>query len=175
MSQDNDGKDQSPDTKPTEGQDVDERIFLVVIDATEEHHKALRFASLRARNTGGRVALLYVIEPAEFKHWMAVEDIMRQERREEAETLLHEVSADVQELSGKTPVYFLREGNLSDELMKVIREEKGISVLVLAAASGKTGPGPLVSALAGTASGSLPVPLTLVPGDLTDEEIDALT
>jgi nucleotide-binding universal stress UspA family protein len=175
MSQDNDGNDVNPAAKPAERQGGEERIFLVVIDATEEHRKALRFASLRAKNTGGRVALLYVIEPAEFKHWMAVEDIMRQERREEAEALLHDVSADVQELSGKTPVYFLREGNVSEELMKIIQEEKSISVLVLAAAAGKTGPGPLVSALAGTASGSLPVPLTLVPGNLTDEEIDALT
>jgi len=159
---------------PSDG-GVAERIFLVVIDATEEHHKALRFASLRAKRTGGRVALLYVIEPADFKHWMAVEDIMRQERREEAEALLHEVSADVQELSGKTPVYFLREGNLADELLDLINEEKGISILVLAAAVGKKGPGPLVSALAGKASGSLRVPLTVVPGDLTDTEIDALT
>ena len=84
--------------------------------------------------TGGRVALLYVIEPAEFKHWMAVEDIMRQERREEAEALLHEVSGDVQELSGKTPVYFLREGNLADELLELINEERSISILVLARA-----------------------------------------
>ena len=152
-----------------------ERIFLVVVDATEEHHKALRFASLRAKNTGGRVALLYVIEPAEFQHWIAVEDIMREERREEAETLLHDVSADVQGLSGKTPVYYLREGNVREELMKLIEEEKSISVLVLAAASGKKGPGPLVTALAGKASGSLPIPLTVVPGNLTDEEIDALT
>jgi nucleotide-binding universal stress UspA family protein len=159
---------------PTGGGEA-ERIFLVVIDATEEHHKALRFASLRAKRTGGRVALLYVIEPAEFKHWMAVEDIMRQERREEAEALLHEVSADVQELSGKTPVYFLREGNLADELLELINEERSISILVLAAAAGKTGPGPLVSQLAGRASGSLRVPLTVVPGDLTDAEIDALT
>jgi len=159
---------------PPGGDDV-ERIFLVVIDATEEHHKALRFASLRAKRTGGRVALLYVIEPAEFKHWMAVEDIMRQERREEAEALLHEVSADVQELSGKTPVYFLREGGLADSLLDLINEEKSISILVLAAASGKQGPGPLISALTGKASGSLRVPLTVVPGELTEAEIDALT
>jgi nucleotide-binding universal stress UspA family protein len=158
---------------PPGGDDV-ERIFLVVIDATEEHHKALRFASLRAKRTGGRVALLYVIEPAEFKHWMAVEDIMRQERREEAEALLHEVSADVQELSGKTPVYFLREGSLADSLLDLINEEKSISILVLAAASGKQGPGPLISALTGKASGSLRVPLTVVPGELTEAEIDAL-
>ena len=74
-------------------------------------------------------------------------------------------------MSGKTPVYFLREGNLADELLDLISEEKGISILVLAAAAGKKGPGPLVSALAGKASGSLRVPLTVVPGDLTDAEM----
>jgi len=169
----NDGNENS-NAAPSGG-DGTERIFLVVIDATEEHRKALRFASLRAKRTGGRVALLYVIEPAEFKHWLTVEDIMRQERREEAEALLHEVSADVQELSGKTPVYFLREGKLADELLELINEEKSISILVLAASAGKKGPGPLVSALAGKASGSLRVPLTVVPGGLTDVEIDALT
>lgn len=173
MSHGNDSNESS-NAAPSGGTE-DERVFLVVIDATEEHHKALRFASLRAKRTGGRVALLYMIEPAEFRHWMAVEDIMREERREEAEMLLHDVSADVQKLSGKTPVYYLREGKLRDELMKLIAEEKSISILVLAAAAGKKGPGPLVTALAGKASGSLPVPLTVVPGNLTDEEIDALT
>lgn len=155
--------------------DGKERIFLVVVDNTEEHRKALRFASLRARSTGGRVALLYVIEPAEFQHWMAVGDLMREERRQEAEALLQEVSADVQELSGKTPVFFLREGEPREELMKVIEEEKSVSILVLAASAETKGPGPLVSALAGKASGSLRVPVTIVPGNLTDEEIDALT
>ena len=173
MSDGNDGNQNSNAARS--GGSEEERIFLVVIDATEEHHKALRFASLRAKRTGGRVALLYMIEPAEFQHWMAVEDIMREERREEAEVLLHDVSADVQRLSGKTPVYYLREGKLRDELMKLIAEEKSISILVLAAAAGKKGPGPLVTALAGKASGSLPIPLTVVPGNLTDEEIDALT
>ncbi len=173
MSDGNDGNQSSNAARS--GGAGGERIFLVVIDATEEHHKALRFASLRAKRTGGRVALLYMIEPAEFQHWMAVEDIMREERREEAEVLLHDVSADVQKLSGKTPVYYLREGTLRDELLKLIAEEKSISILVLAAAAGKKGPGPLVTALAGKASGSLPIPLTVVPGNLTDEEIDALT
>lgn len=152
-----------------------ERIFLVVVDATEEHRKALRFASMRAARTGGRVALLYCIEPAEFQHWMAVENLMREERRQEAEALLHKVSADVQKQSGKTPVFYLREGNLREELLKLLAEERSISILVLAAATGKKGPGPLVTALAGKMSGELPIPITIVPGNLSDEEIDALT
>ena len=164
--------------KPTgtpRSRDGKERIFLVVVDATEEHHKALRFASRRARNTGGRVALLYVIEPAEFQHWMAVEDLMREERRQEAEALLQSISSEVQTLSGQVPVFFLREGTLRDELLKLIDEEQGISVLVLAAGTDKKGPGPLVTQLAGKQSGSLRIPVTIVPGNLSDEEIDSLT
>lgn len=152
-----------------------ERIFLVVVDATEEHRKALRFAALRARNTGGRVALLYVIEPAEFQHLMSVEDLMREERRQEAEALLTRISSEVQELAGLTPVFYLREGSVRDELLKLIKEERSISILVLAAGTGKKGPGPLVSQLAGKLSGSLPLPITIVPGNLSDEEIDSLT
>ena len=152
-----------------------ERIFLAVVDQSEELRVALRFASLRAKNTGGRVALLYVIEPADFQHWMAVEDLMRDERRQEAEEVLQKFSAQVQEWSGKTPVLYVREGKMREELLKLIDEDQGISILVLAAATGTAGPGPLVSSLAGKMSERLRVPLTVVPGNLTDEQIESLT
>lgn len=167
--------DDGQDPRPTRVHDGKERIFLVVVDSTAEHRKALRFASQRARNTGGRVALLYVIEPAEFQHWMAVENLMREEARQEAETLLQQISAEVQEISGLTPVFYVREGNPHEELLKLIEEEKTISILVLAAGTDKKGPGPLVSQLAGKLSGTLPIPLTIVPGNLSDAEIDALS
>lgn len=152
-----------------------ERTFLVVVDNTEELHVALRFASLRAKKTGGRVALLYVVEPADFQHWMAVEDLMREEGRQEAEAVLQKYSAEVQEWSGKTPVFYLREGKLRDELLKLIDEDRSISVLVLGAATGTEGPGPLISSLAGKMTSDLRVPLTIVPGYLTDEQLESLT
>lgn len=152
-----------------------ERIFLAVVDQSEELGVALRFASLRAKNTGGRVALLYVIEPADFQHWMAVEDLMREERRQEAEAVLQKFSAQVQEWSGKTPVLYVREGKMREELLKLIDEDRSISILVLAAATGTAGPGPLVSSLAGKMTNRLRVPLTIVPGNLTDEQIESLT
>jgi nucleotide-binding universal stress UspA family protein len=147
----------------------------VVVDNTEELHVALRFASLRAKKTGGRVALLYVVEPADFQHWMAVEDLMREEGRQEAEAVLQKYSAEVQEWSGKTPVFYLREGKLRDELLKLIDEDQSISVLVLGAATGTEGPGPLISSLAGKMTSDLRVPLTIVPGYLTDEQLESLT
>ncbi len=152
-----------------------ERTFLVVVDNTEELHVALRFASLRAKKTGGRVALLYVVEPADFQHWMAVEDLMREEGRQEAEAVLQKYSAEVQEWSGKTPVFYLREGKLRDELLKLLDEDRSISILVLGAATGTEGPGPLISSLAGKMTSDLRVPLTIVPGYLTDEQLESLT
>ncbi len=48
-------------------------------------------------------------------------------------------------------------------------------MLVLAAGTGAEGPGPLVSTLAGRGAGSFPIPITIVPGHLSDAEIDAMT
>ncbi len=149
-----------------------ERTFLVVVDNTEELHVALRFASLRAKKTGGRVALLYVVEPADFQHWMAVEDLMREEARSEGEQLLQKLAARVNELVGSIPILYVREGKVRDELFKLLDEEPRVSILVLGANPGSRGPGPLVSALTGKMIGKLRVPITVVPGNLGDEEID---
>lgn len=153
----------------------DGRIFLVVVDATEEMKLALRFACRRAQHTGGRIALLYVTQPADFQHWAAVAEKMRDEEREEAERVLNALAADVNELIGLMPVLYVREGNPSDEIVKLIEEEPQISILVLGAGTDKKGPGPLVSSLAGKMAGQFPVPITVVPGNLTIEQIDALT
>ena len=152
------------------------RTFLCVVDETEELHQALRFACRWAQHTGGRVALLYVIEPAEFQHWMAIGNLMADERREEAEEMIQVVSSVVQRLSGSMPVIYIREGKLTDELMDLIEKESGISVLVLGAAtgSGNEGPGRLVSYVI-KRIGKLPIPVTIVPGGLSDKEIDAIS
>jgi len=150
------------------------RQFLVVVDETEEMRVALRFAALRAAHTDGRVALLYVIEPGDMQQWIAVESLMREEQRTEAEQLLARLSAEVQEITGQLPVVHIREGRRSDELLALIEEEPGISILVLAAGTGAEGPGPLVTTLVGKMSGRMRVPITIVPGNLSNEQIAAL-
>ena len=151
------------------------RTFLVVVDDSEEMKVALHFASRRAMRTGGRVALLYVQQPAEFQHWMAVGDLMREEAREEAESLMQKLSAEVKEWSGNYPVVHMREGDIREELEKLLSEEEAISVLVLAASTDTSGPGPLISHLVGKGSARLRVPVTIVPGSLGDDEIVAIT
>lgn len=151
------------------------RVFLVVVDNTDEMTVALRFACGRARHTGGRVALLHVIEPNDFKYWMGVGDLMRSDARAEAEKLLQRYAAKVQEWSGRTPILYLREGSQRDTVLKVIAEEPHISILVLGANPGSGGPGPLVSTLTGKMIGKLRIPVTVVPGNLSDEDVDAIS
>jgi nucleotide-binding universal stress UspA family protein len=152
----------------------DDRVFLVVVDDTEEMKVALRFACRRAAHTKGRVALLYVVENSEFQHWMSVGDLMREEARSEGEQILQRCAAQVSEQTGSLPVLYLREGSRRSELMDLIDEEPSISILVLAADTGPRGPGPLVSALTGKFIGKLRVPITIVPGNLSDDEVDKI-
>jgi len=151
------------------------RVFLVVVDDTPEQVAALRYASRRARSTGGRVALLRVIEPAEFQQFAAIGALMRDEARAEAETLLTRLAAEIEALSGDIPALYVREGDPRDEVIRLIADEPSISQLVLAADPGAGGPGPLVTALTGRYVGRLRVPVTIVPGSLTDPQIDQIT
>ncbi|MBL8668848.1 MAG: universal stress protein [Rhodospirillales bacterium] len=148
------------------------RTFLCVVDETKELHQALRYACRRARSTHGRVALLYVIEPVEYQHWMAVGQLMAEERREQAEEMLQVVSSVVQKLSGRVPVVYIREGKVTDQLMTLMGTEKDLSILVLAAGSEQ--PGRIVDHVI-KRLGKLPIPVTIVPGGLSDAQIDAIS
>ena len=151
------------------------KTFLCVVDGTPEFEKALYFACRRAKNTGGRVALVYVTQPAEFQHWAAIGDRMREEARIEAEEMLSVVAQRVQSALGQLPAVYIREGTVREEVVKLIDEEDHISFLVLGAASGTDGPGPLISYLVQRMTGELRVPVVIVPGSLSNEEIDAVT
>jgi nucleotide-binding universal stress UspA family protein len=151
------------------------RQFLVVVDDTPECRKALRFAWRRAQRTGAGVTLLRVIDPVDFQHWLSVEERMREEAREEAEELLQKLAVEVQQQSTILPELVVREGAVRDAVVKLIDDDKTIRILVLGAGTGSEGPGPLVTQLAGKMSGALRVPVTVVPGNLSDEQLDLLT
>ena len=156
------------------GQETHLRTFLVVVDDSEEMQVALHFACLRAKKTGGVVALLYVQEPAEFQHWLGVGELMQQERREEAEARLQELSAKANKLSGAVPILHVREGDRAEELLKLLDEDDSISVVVLGANTGGEGPGPLISHLLNKSADRMRTPVTIVPGRLSLEGIETL-
>jgi nucleotide-binding universal stress UspA family protein len=149
------------------------RKFLVVVDQSPECKVALRFAARRAQHTGGVVTLLCVIGSGDFQQWAGVERVIREEAHQEAEHLLHEAAKVVNDLIGSMPELIVREGSTAEEVVKLIREDKAISILVLGASLSKEGPGPLVS-LIGQVN-TYPIPVTIVPGNLTDEQIDVLS
>jgi nucleotide-binding universal stress UspA family protein len=148
------------------------RKFLVVVDKTPECAVALRFATRRAQHTGGRVSLLCVAEAGDFQQWKGVEEIMRDEAHNAAENLLHNAAKAVNELAGLFPELVIEHGRPADALIGLIKRDPDISILVLAASTAKEGPGPLVSLCAG--AGAPGIPVTIVPGGLSEEAVDAL-
>jgi nucleotide-binding universal stress UspA family protein len=161
--------------KRRSGEEGHRRKFLVVIDDTPECGRAVRYAGRRALHTDGAVVLLYVIGPTDFHQWLGVENIMRAEAMEAAETALGRFADKVRAEIGIEPELVVREGNRSEEIVKLIESDEDIAILVLAAGTEKEGPGPLVTALAGKAAGTFPVPITIVPGTLDDESIAAIS
>jgi len=151
------------------------RVFLVVVDESKELQTALHYAARRAAHTGGRLALLYVIEPSELQHWISIENLAREERREEAEQLMQRLCEQIAPITGTIPIVYIREGHRRDQLLALIAEEPSISILVLAAGTGPEGPGPLVTYLTGKPVARLRIPITIVPGGLTLEQLDAVS
>ena len=149
--------------------------FLVVVDDTEECDRAIYFASRRAVRIGGAVVLLRVIETeGRNQQWLGVADIMKAEAHEEANAALDKAAARANGAAGITPERVIREGDRSEEILKLIDEDEDIAILVLAASTGKEGPGPLVASLGKTA-GTFPIPIAVVPGHLADEDLDAMS
>ena len=152
-----------------------ERVFLVIVDESPELANALRYACRRAKRTGGRVAMLFVMEPPEGQQWGAVVDLMRQEARQHAEEVVAKYAEVAASMTGQPPSIHIREGKSREELLKLIAEDHSISVLVLGSSKSGEGPGPLVTALTGKLGSQLRVPLTIVPGALSEAQVDAIS
>ncbi len=149
------------------------RKLLMVVDSTPECMNALRFAAQRAAHTNAGIVMLYVIEPDDFQHWVAVQNVMSAERRTEAETYLAGLASKVHEYSGVTPELVIREGKPTEQVLAQIEEDQDIRILVLGASTQDAGPGPLIADLITKRVSKLRTPIVVVPGNLTDEEIDA--
>jgi nucleotide-binding universal stress UspA family protein len=150
------------------------RKFLVVLDDSKECLNAMRFAAMRAARTGGGVQILSIIRPDDFNHWVGVGEIMRIEARERIEVHFEVFAKWMRDKQGVNPELVIREGEPVPEIMAQIREDAEIGVLVLGAGTDSKGPGPLVTQLS-RQSGSLPIPITIVPGDMSKERLEAIT
>ncbi|MGR3541296.1 MAG: universal stress protein [Hasllibacter sp.] len=150
------------------------RKFLVVLDDSRECLNAMRFAAMRAAKTGGGVEVLAIVPPDEFNHWIGVGDVMREEARERIRAHFEVFAKWMRDRQGVDPELVIREGDPLTEILAQVRDDPEVGVLVLGAADGRKGPGPLVTALTKQA-GTLAVPVTVVPGELSKERLEAIT
>jgi nucleotide-binding universal stress UspA family protein len=148
---------------------------LVIVDDTTEWDRAVYYASRWAIRVGGGVVMLRIIEiEDQNQQWLGVADIMRAEAHENANAALDRAAGRANGIAAITPERVIREGVAIEQILEVIDEDADIAMLVLAANPGAEGPGPLVTAMADT-SGSFPIPVVIVPGELGDADIDALS
>ncbi|WP_158968652.1 universal stress protein [Chachezhania sediminis] len=150
------------------------RKFLVVLDDSRECLNAMRFAAMRAAKTGGGVTILSVIPPDEFNHWIGVADLMRAEARERIEVHFEVFAKWMRDRQNVDPELVIREGEAVDQILAQVEADPMIGVLVLGAGAEGKGPGPLVAQLSRSA-GDLPIPITIVPGNLSKEKLEEIT
>jgi nucleotide-binding universal stress UspA family protein len=150
------------------------RTYLVVIDESEEARLALRFASRRAAKTGGAVHILALIEKADFVAWGGVQATMEAENREKAEELVKSAAGTIFEELGLQPEITIRDGEGVEVVRELLEERPEIAALVLGAAAQGI-PGPMVAHFTGNNAGSLRCPVMVIPGSLTDGQLDELS
>jgi len=158
----------SKSTKPSN------RLFLVVADDSKELHQALYYAARRAATAGGEIALFRCIEPVEGQLWGGVSEIMEAETEQASKVLLQELSDYCEKLGTPRPKTFVKRGLVNQELFKLINNESSIRVLVLGVSTETGKPGPLINYIISNGSNECRVPITIVPGNLSDDQIDAL-
>ena len=149
-------------------------FMLVLVDDSEELHQALHYASKRAASSDLRVALLYVIAPTEFAHWAGVGELMRQEARDMAEEKMLAHAEYVQNITNESPIMHIKEGGVAEQVLQLINEADEISMLVLGADTKSDSAGPVISYLVGKGISDCRVPVMIIPGNLSDDQIDAL-
>lgn len=148
--------------------------YLVCVDNSEDWEKALKFSCFSIKNNGGKLALMHVIEPADFMHWQGVESIMKDEARKSAEELLSSIGSNVGDQFGLLPEFIVKEGDKVEEIISVANSEANIDIIVLGSAAPGKGSNRLVTELTAKLSNGLNVLLTIVPANLSDESLEKI-
>ena len=148
--------------------------FLIVIDESEELEKAIYFAANRAIHTDGKLSLLYIVDPAVNAQWSRIGNLIEQEATSEAKKLCRIWSQKIKSRFGIESEVIIKMGDRCEELLKLVEEDKNIRFLVLASSANNEEPGPLIKALTGKKIKYLSIPMVVIPGSLSEKEIDLI-
>lgn len=150
------------------------RVYLMIMDETVEARLALRYAARRAARTGGTVHILALVPKQDFSPFGGVQATIEEEARDRAEVLANTAASGIVSEEGLSPVIAVREGDAPRVVREYLAEHPEVSALVLGAAA-EGSPGPLVSHFAAHDAGKLPCPLMIVPGSMSEEDVDRLS
>ena len=148
--------------------------FLIVIDESKELEKAIYFAANRAIHTEGELSLLYIVDPAVNAQWSRIENLIEQEATSEAKKLCRIWSQKIKSRFGIESEVIIKMGDRCEELLKLVKEDKNIRFLVLASSANNEEPGPLIKALTGKKIKNLSIPMVIIPGSLSEKDIDLI-
>jgi len=150
------------------------RKFLTVSDETEECLKALVFAGLRAKAVGSGLVILRCAESPGLGGWIGLDKDISQDAIDSARIKATRHADAVESRVGVKAELVVSEDDPVDAIRKLVERDAAIKVLILAAAVGRS-PGPLVSRLAkGKRIAARPIAVTVIPGDLTDAQLDEI-
>ncbi len=145
--------------------------FLIIADETPEFMKVLRLAAKRAQKVGGSILMLHIIPPADFQHWTSVKDLMEEEAMEAANEQTNAYAQEIKRISGLDAETVIRKGKPEEVISEIIAEDHDIHLLVLGA-DVDGDPGPLIRSFREVLLNVLHMPVLVVPGNMTEEEID---
>lgn len=149
-----------------------DKVYLLVVDVTEEFTVAIDYASELAASHNAHIALLNVIEVDHFDHWGNIAEKVRSEMRTQAENMIWEASLRVTKKTGMIPMICISEGIRHEVIIETINQYPEIAMLILGGDCHASNPGPLVTFFAGKGLSKLRVPLMVVPGHLMVNELD---
>ena len=148
--------------------------FLVVVDDSDELKNAIYFAANRAIHTEGKLSLLYVVDPAIDAQWARIENLIEQEATSEAKKICRGWSQKIKKRFNIESEIIIKIGDRSEELLKLVKEDSNIRFLVLASSANNENPGPLITSLTGKKIKDLSIPIVIVPGSLSEKDIDLI-
>ena len=150
------------------------RTYLVVIDDSPEARTALRFAARRAARTDGAVEVLAIVPPQDFVQWGGVQAAIEEEQRLRIEASVTAHVGEIVDAAGIKPVIVVEQGEPVSVVRAYVGTRTDIAALVLAAAPAGS-PGPVVTNFTGHDAGKLPCIVMIIPGSLSDEQLEQLS
>jgi nucleotide-binding universal stress UspA family protein len=154
------------------------RVYLVIVDESDEARVALRFATRRAIKTQGQVHILALVPPQPFSAFGSIQATIEEEARARAETIAAAAAGSVLSQAGHMPVIAVVAGDPVKTVREYLSQHSEVAALVLgapAAGASGAGQGPLIGHFTGTGLGALSCPLFIVPGGMDEAEIDRLS